>query len=329
MKRTLITLAVSLLLLSCQDKRKAKEEVEIVPVKDQQVQPEDEVKNDLASNMLRGNVKWFRFTQYTAIDKFGDILKVETVSRQTYWKAYNRAGNETEQKGYGIDGNMLGGYERDYDRGGKVVLINQFDSGGKISTSQSYKYDHMGNNIEMISYGKDGILAQIDSFIYDDRGYQIKRWAYREGELIYKIIYTNDNRGNQIEEKQEYFGIYSYTSFTTKTYDEKNNVIDQNSWTAPLNSDTVHTRYMNILDSVGNTIEAIGYRGDSIHSNHFVSYDNMRNIIKSKSYSSDGTLYNYVKNEYEYDDQGNWIKRIGYSNSIPTVIDEREIKYYE
>ena len=45
--------------------------------------------------------------------------------------------------------------------------------------------------------------------------------------------------------------------------------------------------------------------------------------------NADGILSSKETYKYEFDEKGNWIKRINFINQIPKLIDEREYEYYE
>lgn len=57
-------------------------------------------------------------------------------------------------------------------------------------------------------------------------------------------------------------------------------------------------------------------------------YDEKGNKIESNEYNSDGSLYSKWTYKYEFDKQGNWIKRIDFKDEIPEFILEREYEYY-
>ena len=57
-------------------------------------------------------------------------------------------------------------------------------------------------------------------------------------------------------------------------------------------------------------------------------YDEKGNKIESNRYNSDGSLYIKWTYKYEFDKQGNWIKRIDFKDEIPEFILEREYEYY-
>ncbi len=53
-------------------------------------------------------------------------------------------------------------------------------------------------------------------------------------------------------------------------------------------------------------------------------YDNKHKIIEKITYASENQLENHQKNEYTFDDHGNWIRKIQFEDNIPVKI----IEYY-
>jgi hypothetical protein len=82
-------------------------------------------------------------------------------------------------------------------------------------------------------------------------------------------------------------------------------------------------------DNRGNMIEALLYNSDGEAGKKMIfKYDDRCNIIEETTYNSDGSIYEAWNYKYEFDKQGNWIKRIEYISIIPKYIVERGIEYY-
>ena len=77
-------------------------------------------------------------------------------------------------------------------------------------------------------------------------------------------------------------------------------------------------------DDKGNEIEET-----SLISKDTYKYDDMGNQIEWNSYNSGGGLNFKATSKYEFDEKGNWIKKISFTNQIPNNIDERKYEYYE
>ena len=83
-------------------------------------------------------------------------------------------------------------------------------------------------------------------------------------------------------------------------------------------------------DDHGNTIEE-NRRGDDgrLFYKFSYEYDAKKNITMRTKYKSDGSVYGAkMTYNYRYDDIGNWIEKISYSDSVPKYIQKREFEYY-
>lgn len=153
-------------------------------------------------------------------------------------------------------------------------------------------YNHKGNIIESNEYNSDGSLNFKRTYEYDDKGNKIKSNEYKsDGSLGYKSISKYDNKGNLIEGNVcKLDGIQDYR--WTLKYDDKGNLIKKEYY-------GLHRPLKN------NTGQWIAKRGP------------WKITLKSSS-----TF------KYEFDNKGNWIKRIDFYNNIPEHIIEREIEYF-
>ena len=204
--------------------------------------------------------------------------------------------------------------ENDWTRNqlqGKVMSYSEFsyeaiDRFGKIEKGKrkrnsSYendeqrKYDEKGNLIEKIIYKLDSSLYEKLTCTYDEKGKVIEVNMYKsDGSLSYKSTYKYDEKGNQIEVNSSlgYKGTYKY--------DEKGNRIEDNFYES---DGSLSSKSTYKYDEKGNRIE-----------------DNSENLYRDLD-----RKWTY---KYEFDKQGNWIKRIDFRDYIPKFILEREYEYY-
>ena len=89
-------------------------------------------------------------------------------------------------------------------------------------------------------------------------------------------------------------------------------------------------------DNKGNVIEENEYDSDGILASRWIyTYDNKGNDIEWNRYSSDGSLEEKRTYTYEFDQRGNWIKRIDFRQEEEggeltlEYIEEREIVHYD
>jgi hypothetical protein len=140
-------------------------------------------------------------------------------------------------------------------------------------------------------------------------------------EFSYKAV---DRFGNIEKGKRE--RAYTWKKDEQRKYDYKGNKIEENSY----NSDgSLDSKWTYKYDDKGNQIELNSYNSDgSLSIKWTYKYDDKGNKIEENSYNSDGSLISKWTFIYEFDKQGNWIKRIDFKNEIPEFILEREYEYY-
>ena len=136
-----------------------------------------------------------------------------------------------------------------------------------------------------------------------------------------KETYKYDDKGNLIE--WYYYELHDGLAATYK-YDAKGNLIEEISYS---HAGVGNTTYK--YDAKGNKIEENSYFIGLLDRKYTMKYDAKGNLIEGNSYEADGSLdYKYTF-KYEFDEKGNWIKRITFKNQIPESIEEREFEYYE
>ena len=83
-------------------------------------------------------------------------------------------------------------------------------------------------------------------------------------------------------------------------------------------------------DDKGNEIEENKYNTQGKLDLKFTwKRDDNSNVIEENIYSADGKLDHKTTFKYEFDEKGNWIKKITFKNQIPKSIEEREFEYRE
>ena len=196
------------------------------------------------------------------------------------------------------------GHNNKYDKNGNVTEQNDYNLDGSLRSKETYKYDENGNETEKNYYNSDGSLKRKYTSKYDEKGYKIERYQYpySDGRIAgHTTIYKYDKNGNEIECDNCGFDGTAVDYKKTHKYDEK-----------------------------GNKIESKGILDDgSLHFKRSFEYDENGNETERNSYNSDGSLDYKYTSKYEFDKQGNWIKRIEFKDGIPTYILERQYEYYD
>lgn len=218
--------------------------------------------------------------------------------------------NTIEQFGKIEKGGRIKGHSIFYNKQGNQVEYNTYTSDGTLSNTWTNKYDEEGRLIESNSFG-DFNLKQ--TFKYDEKGNLIES---SDG-----YFYKYNEKGNMIEEYYDGF----FQRKRTFIYDEKGRKIEMNS------KDGLFSKMTYKYDKQENLIEESWYEMDgSLSEKRTYKYDEKRNITEMIIYIPDGNLYieRLSSYTYEYDDKGNWIKKIAFINGTPANLLIREYKYY-
>lgn len=109
-------------------------------------------------------------------------------------------------------------------------------------------------------------------------------------------------------------------------YNEHGDIIERNTY----HYGHLNEKHIFKYNDKGNRIESNFYKSNGrLDWKTTHRYDDKGNRIEWNIYNSDGSLYKKYTSEYEYDKQGDWIKRIDYGdNNTPSTITERKIEYY-
>ena len=85
-------------------------------------------------------------------------------------------------------------------------------------------------------------------------------------------------------------------------------------------------------------IELTSYKLDrTVTGKILITYNDEKNIMEESIYSTQGSLVDKKKAEFEFDEKGNWIKKTRYDLAVedgklvfkPVIIVQRKISYYD
>ena len=256
-----------------------------------------------ADPVIYGHTAWCRLWRY---DKNGH--KVEAF----FWKGdssytthqvfiNDSSGNvieEQEQR----NGEPLRLISRsEYTSSGKLRLEIEYDEDSTESWRSIYTYDEHDNKIEYRGSSQKSRISSSTHYEFNSKGQMISRshntisdfeWRSEKSTFVY------DSLGNQIEEYDASWKT-PYLELSMK-YDDKGNVIEENYY----KNGSVNSRYTYKYDDVGRTIEKCEYGSDSL-------------LVRKTEYAF-----------YDFDNYGNWLKKVTYINGVMDSADFREIEYY-
>lgn len=262
----------------------------------------DRQENDWVEHNLFGSVKHFTRLIYHADDVFGEIKKGKPKPFDTHngmppnvTTVFNKEGFITEVTRFNLDSSNYVRSVLLYGENNLQIERKVFGKDSLLSVTK-YKNDDNGNLVESRSYEPNGQLNAVYLNTYDESGYKIEEVvSYQNSDERRTYIFTNDKKGNTIEERE--VRPFKDDYITSYKYDDK-----------------------------GREIQRIEYTGDRSNSIQTFKYNENGDQIESHY---KGDYYSvYIKYEYSYDKKGNWVKRITYEDGIPAEIAERSYTYY-
>ena len=229
-----------------------------------------------------------------------------------------RAGSDATDNGLG--GSVKTVFQEDEDLSGKWSVQ------GRKPVATEY-YDKRGNLTKREFYDYKGNLFEVMVFGYLD-GARVSRRKSIEREYNPPPVMMAAPPGGTRPKSDPRFS----NKFTFQ-YDDKNRLTEK-AWF--LSNGELTIRY--VYKYSGNQREEFVYTSDgSLNQHYLATLDNKGNEIEQTTFEArDGSIRSKHKYTYEFDAQGNWIKRItskwasdnGKSQYAPEYVDYRTIKYY-
>jgi hypothetical protein len=256
-------------------------------------------KNDWQKEGLKGRVKSEKLYDYYDAQKYGDINPLSINKNDTNFRMIIR---------YDLKGKLLG-WE---GRNGKKLLVCNYDQSGNMSSQM--KYDGKGN------------LIHRDTFKYDDKANLIEHTGTRleKDTSRFKYVYKYDEKGNQLEFENNSISHNFYQKFVYK-YDDMGHKIEDVEYD---NNGQYNMMWIYKYDEHGNKTEMDLY-GDSLIYKQYFKYDENGSIIEGWRWYGDNSMWDHFYYTVEYDEEGNWIKKVCTDNTEGPPVRIRVIEYYK
>jgi len=243
---------------------------------------------------LKGAVKTVHQLDFRAIEKDGEIVKGDTIACSELTYEFDNNSRLITEEYYCLD--ILTSLKYKYDQDGKL-----FERMNCEQLDRTYEYDSIGNQVKEEMFDSDGQFGYW-TYKYDNNGNTIERAGYLGDDFVERWIYEYDQDNKKIKEfmvgeEPDNTPVYMIKTFE---YDKKGRLIAV-VWTDPGTKLTSVDKYK--------------YNGKNDLIEHYNKNDFQRGIEELNTF------------KYQYDKKGNWIQRIEYSNSKPTIISERKINY--
>ncbi len=293
---------------------------------------------------ITNNIKSIKESKYEAIELFGEVTKGDMLLEYKSFceKKYNEKGYLVN-KIYSIANRVFLKETFIYDRYGNVSENTYEYSEYTIPiyppiSKEIYKYNSENKLIEKREYYNTyDENVSVETYNYNSNGKLIEKFLNNELDESYQY----DSKGNLILKNK--YGYADFPESETFKYDSKGKLVERkvegelteyckNNDKGDLEVKTIH--YHNnhdhrvetyIYDSIGSLFHE--NRTDEIV--EINEYDEKNNLIWCYYGEINVGLLYKVECRYDFDNYGNWIKKVEYVNDVPIWITEREYTYYE
>lgn len=284
--------------------------------------------SDLESDNVKGNVKSITQKYYEAEEKDGKdtIGEPYESTDRNYVIHYNEKGYITWATFYKTRATLDYRYTFKYDNAGNRIEETWFDSDNALDYRITRKFSNMGHLLELKKY-TDTTATYTEKYVYlpDPSGNPTKTSLYDENDVLLTVTNsTYDGFGNRIQDdnfdgKGKALGkvIYTYDSRRLKTseetYSADGNIMTKKKFIYEYRGKLSQQQ---VYDNNGKLVEKNIYTfNDSGDENEWTNYDR-----------TGFPIYQYTY-RYEYDTQGNWIKKVQVKDGKPVYYTIREIAY--
>jgi hypothetical protein len=219
---------------------------------------------------------------------------------QTTAYHYNDKGHLIRKSKYSPDSTSFAEILYKIDDNGNILHAKAGELRQALVTERRYTYDKYNNLISYVRFRKSSENGMTTRYIFNDQQQNTEiHYFDQSGNITNKNIFKYDQFGNQIEKNR----------FNTKR--------------------NAGSKIEYFYDSKGNKIESkhYSYSGGLIYQLKF-TYDSKGNLLSKSQIQPDESVLRTERNQYEYDDRGNWILKTEYVQSKAKYVVERQIKYY-
>lgn len=205
----------------------------------------------------------------------------------------------------------------------------------KKNSSSSIFFDSVGNTMEYNRYYGSGVLIVKNIYKYDSIGIAIEMNSFDERKMNINNTKFIRDTANNIIEKNIFNPNGSLEEKRTFKFDEKGNIIEEKHFDE---NDKLVFHLASLFDNRDRQIENKFFDSKgSLTATETCYYDKNDNIIEAKYSEPKKLETSKLGFVYEFDKNGNWIKRILYNKEViinnqksdfPRSITTRKIEYY-
>ena len=232
--------------------------------------------------------------------------------------------------------------------GDNNTIISKRDKAGK-QIHRTVNTFEKGNLTQKRVYDNNDQLIEHYTYKFDKAGNVIQAIRQNEYEIIYTDVFAYDNKKNKVSEarldktgKSTYKNVMTYkdssltssatlnaegkqVSIEKRSYDKKGNIVNKSMEDLENN---MYSKESYLYDAKGNLLQWILSEGNVKVQDISYQYDGHDNLVSVKRIDQNGNVQENKKYIYEYDEQGNWIRKNIINNDMPVFVLQRKIEYY-
>jgi YD repeat-containing protein len=247
----------------------------------------------------------------------------------------------------------------DYDSKGNRIAARSYDS-DLLQTRETYTYDDKQRKIEQSRFADSGAYHERITYTYNPAGQLTEMAVYYSQALTQKHLKTYDGGGKLVKEVSISYQSPGQNSTVLYLHDKSGRVIETR-----VDTEILWSKTQTIYDAKGQVAQRetfMEYKKRNVSQSHapepgkiVFRYNDRNQVLEEAFYAPDGALtrktvstYNEVGNlieqfyfnkgsddvkiSYEYDSQGNWVKRMqsdtDHTGRKYMFIQHRTITYY-
>jgi hypothetical protein len=222
-----------------------------------------------------------------------------------------------------------------YDRSGRLVEQVLYNPDGSHFQRKVRSYSQSGRPSQEIVYAPDGSLWHRMVWTYDEHGAMTTAARYEaDGTILSKELFSYNGTLSKPAESISQDKDETFFGHVVYRYDTAGRMVER-SWVDDERKPVSRNVYA--YDARGNLVTIEVYdRQDALMSRWVYRYDDKRNRTEWLDYHPDGSLAGRQVYRYEFDERGNWTKKViadwvgdAQTGALePSEVIHRTLRYY-
>lgn len=211
-----------------------------------------------------------------------------------------------------------------FNKNGDLIEKRLYLNNGENYSKEIYSYNEDDQRVKEILYNPNGSIGSTLFYEYDRTGSIAQSECTNY--LGVKYIYKYDGDGNRIA-TYKYYGDGTLYFKASYRYDKDGNCLEEKTYTS---EGKLFSKWMYEYDKKDNRIIRKRYFADGeLDCKLTYDFDNNHREISWKMFDNLDKTTSQGTYIYEYDTDGNWIKRTKMEGQKPVFVLNREIEYFE